>query len=464
MEQVLEAHSRVGNTKGYFLALSNVAALHTKLGDYSQALDKQLEVYKYHRENADIEGEARVLNNIGYSYDEANDFVKAIEFYNRSLSVSQVGGARIIEVMASNNLGSVYSRVGSYQQALSLIKNGLVLAQQYGFRTEEATAWHSLGDVYVGLSQYKSAKEAYSRSLEIAKEVGDGFNQLIALIGLAKLYFYLEKFDEALPVLGEVLKLAEQTNSKKYVYEAHELLSIIYEKLEDYPKALEHYREFHKVERRVFSEESEKNARNLSLRFDLDLEKRDGEQDVFERLAKAAEFRDDDTSEHIKRVGDNAALIARELGWPKAQIENLRAAAALHDVGKIGISDLLLYKQGKYTDEEREQMKAHTTIGAKILAGGRSERMRMAETIALTHHEHWNGKGYPNGLSGEQIPEAGRIVAVADVFDALTSKRPYKEPWPVEKALAELEKSAGTQFDPEVVKVALKVFKMKKAT
>jgi HD-GYP domain-containing protein (c-di-GMP phosphodiesterase class II) len=464
MEQVIGVHKRVSNTQGYNVALGNVAALHIKLGNYSQALELQFEVYQSYKVNADTEREASILNNIGYTYEEANDFNKAIEFYNRALSVSCGGKERMIEMMALNNLGSVYNRLGSYQQALKYVSDGLLLSQQYGHRTEETTAWRTVGNIYVSLAQYKSAAEAYRSSLKIAEAVGDSANQLSALMDLAQLHFHLEKFDEALLLLARALRQAEQTNSKKHIYEAHKLFASIYEQLADYPKALEHYKVFHNVEREVFGEENERMARNSTLRFELALEKLDNQIDVFERLAKAAEFRDDDTSEHIKRVGDNAALIAREKGWSKAQVENLRAAAALHDVGKIGISDLLLYKQGKYTDEERELMKAHTTIGAKILAGGRTEQMRMAETIALTHHERWDGKGYPNGLAGEQIPEAGRIVAVADVFDALTSKRPYKEPWPVEKALSELEKSAGTQFDPEVVKIALKVFKMKKAT
>ena len=129
----------------------------------------------------------------------------------------------------------------------------------------------------------------------------------------------------------------------------------------------------------------------------------------------------------------------------------MRQAAPLHDVGKIGIPDQILLKPGKLTDEEFVVMKTHTNIGAKLLANGHSDLVRLAERIALSHHERWNGNGYPQGLSGKDIPIEGRILAVVDVFDALTHARPYKEPWTVEQAVAEVERGAGTQFDPDVV-------------
>jgi putative two-component system response regulator len=135
----------------------------------------------------------------------------------------------------------------------------------------------------------------------------------------------------------------------------------------------------------------------------------------------------------------------------------MRRAAPLHDVGKIGISDLILLKPGKLTPEEFEVMKGHTTIGARILANGRSDLIRMAERIALTHHERWSGGGYPNGLKGEEIAIEGRIVAVADVFDALSHDRPYKKAWPMGEAVAEIKSQSGQQFDPNVVEAFLRL-------
>jgi putative two-component system response regulator len=177
--------------------------------------------------------------------------------------------------------------------------------------------------------------------------------------------------------------------------------------------------------------------------------------EILERLAAAAEFRDDETGKHTLRVGQMSSMIAHALDLPAAEVELIRRAAPLHDVGKIGIPDSILLKQGRLTAEEFEVMKRHTTIGARMLANGRSDLTQMAECIALTHHERWDSTGYPGQLQGEEIPLVGRIVSVADVFDALTHERSYKAAWPVEEAVAEIERQSGRQFDPRVAEAFL---------
>ena len=178
--------------------------------------------------------------------------------------------------------------------------------------------------------------------------------------------------------------------------------------------------------------------------------------EVVYRLAKAAEYRDDQTGEHINRVAAFAHRIAIFLEVPRADAELLRLAAPLHDVGKIALPDSILLKPGPLTVDERKTMQAHTEIGAKMLSQGKSEILRLAEVIALTHHERWDGQGYPRGLAGEDIPLAGRILAVADVFDALTHERPYKKAWNHEQAIEEIERNQGSQFDPQVVAAMMK--------
>jgi HD-GYP domain-containing protein (c-di-GMP phosphodiesterase class II) len=178
---------------------------------------------------------------------------------------------------------------------------------------------------------------------------------------------------------------------------------------------------------------------------------------VIQRLALAAEYRDDVTGQHTRRVGDLSTRIGAALGMPDDQLVLLRQAAPLHDVGKIGIPDSILLKPGRLTATEFEQMKAHTRLGAAMLAGRDFPLLEMAEEIALNHHERWDGTGYPAGRSGRAIPLVGRIVGVADVFDALTHARPYKDAWNVADALAEIKRQTGNQFDPEVVDAFLRV-------
>jgi putative two-component system response regulator len=178
--------------------------------------------------------------------------------------------------------------------------------------------------------------------------------------------------------------------------------------------------------------------------------------EIVARLATAAEFRDDNTGQHTQRVGQLSALVATQLGLPDSEVALIRRAAELHDVGKIGVPDAVLMKIGKLTREEFEVVKTHTTIGARILSGGKFPLLRLAEEIALTHHERWDGSGYA-GLRGPDIALAGRIVSVADVFDALTQQRPYKPAWPVGDAVAEIDRQRARQFDPTIVDAFMRV-------
>ncbi|MCD9022139.1 HD-GYP domain-containing protein [Cohnella silvisoli] len=179
--------------------------------------------------------------------------------------------------------------------------------------------------------------------------------------------------------------------------------------------------------------------------------------EILELLARTSEFRDDETGQHTQRVGMMAMKIASALGLPKAEVELIQRATPLHDIGKIGIADSILLKPGRFTPEEFEKMKLHTTIGASILEGTVFPVLQLAGTIALSHHEKWNGTGYPNGLSGEDIPLAGRIVALADFYDALTHERPYKQAWTREQALEEIERQRGVHFDPNVVDAFIRI-------
>lgn len=179
--------------------------------------------------------------------------------------------------------------------------------------------------------------------------------------------------------------------------------------------------------------------------------------EVVRRLGRAAEYRDNETGLHILRMSKFSALMAKSLGWSDDDCELLLHASPMHDIGKIGIPDAVLLKPGKFEPPEWDVMKQHAAMGADILSDGDSELLKLARTIALSHHEKWDGSGYPKGLVGANIPQAGRIVAVADVFDALTSPRPYKKAWSIEEAVDFLKSQSGTHFDPEVVAHFLKV-------
>jgi putative two-component system response regulator len=180
--------------------------------------------------------------------------------------------------------------------------------------------------------------------------------------------------------------------------------------------------------------------------------------DCIQRLVLAAEFKDRDTAAHINRIGAYIAVLAGALRLPPGEIEILKHASPLHDVGKIGIPDAILLKKGPLSVEERIVMCTHTTIGAEILAGSPSEVLRAGEVIALSHHERWDGTGYPQGLAGEAIPLWGRLCAIVDVFDALTSNRPYREASSGEEALEMMRESRGTSFEPRLFDLFESIF------
>jgi HD-GYP domain-containing protein (c-di-GMP phosphodiesterase class II) len=174
--------------------------------------------------------------------------------------------------------------------------------------------------------------------------------------------------------------------------------------------------------------------------------------DGLRRLALAAEYRDDNTLEHTQRVGELAARLARQLGHGDREVWLVHHAAPLHDLGKIAIPDHILLKPGRLTREEFEVVKTHAVLGARVVAGGESDLLQATERVVRSHHERWDGSGYPDGLAGAAIPIEARVVAVADVFDVLVHERPYKESWTAEAAAEEIRRGAGTQFDPEVVR------------
>jgi putative two-component system response regulator len=172
--------------------------------------------------------------------------------------------------------------------------------------------------------------------------------------------------------------------------------------------------------------------------------------EMLERLGRAGEFRDDCTGQHARRVGELAGVLASAIGLSRAEAEIIRRAAPLHDIGKIGVPDSILLKPDRLTAEEFRVMMTHATLGSQILSGSQSDVLRCAEEIARSHHERWDGSGYPVGLKGDDIPLAARIVAVVDFYDALSSDRPYRKAWPREKIAAEIQRQRGVQFDPQI--------------
>ena len=220
-------------------------------------------------------------------------------------------------------------------------------------------------------------------------------------------------------------------------------IKVLQDDLKQHQVNLEYLIEERTKELRQALEEAERSKKKL-LQVHLD---------TIKRLGIAAEFRDEDTGAHVSRIGGYCELIARGLNLADEDVNIIKLASPMHDIGKIGVPDSILLKPGKLTAEEWEIMKKHTIIGAQILDNSDSPLLHAGKIIALSHHEKWDGHGYPYGLKGERIPLSGRICAIADVFDALTSKRPYKEAYPIDEALKIIKEGRGTHFDPLILNI-----------
>lgn len=490
LERSLELARDLGEPNKEATVLSNLGNLRRQLGDYAGALDSLMAAYELLRvESPGSRNEAVNLINLGQFYNETGDVQSAREFFSLARAVGANAEDGMVEAASLNCLANIASRSEEWCEAEELYLEALELVRRMGLRQYEIDNLDGLGQVYAASGRHREAGVVHLDALRIARDTGDSEGEIETLLNLGRDYLALAAAETALEYLREGLGLAQEQGRKKFLFEAHQQLSLAYERAGMVSEALRHHREFYRTEKEVFNEESEERVKRLQVQFDVERARHEAEtyrmrteveqqareqaeamvlerthelqeaqQEIVARLAIAGEYRDDGTGEHTRRVGRNAAAIARLLGWRDDEADLLNSAARLHDVGKIGIRDSVLLKPGKLSDEEFELMRDHTSIGGRILSGGRSKLLRLAEEIAFAHHERWDGHGYPCRLAGEEIPQSARIVAVADVLDALTHVRPYKGAWPVAEALAEIRRNSGTQFDPEVVEACMRVF------
>lgn len=473
--------------------LTNIGKIHLLLGNYPESIKYNKFAFEIFEEIDPLSRDSGTnLVNIGITYFKNSDYDNAKYYFNKALALSIKIQDFSVRSAALNNIGFAYLSSRDYKEALAHFIDALKLAQENDNKQFEIDNLDGIAQVYESQRDFQRAIKIHVQTLKLARELKLPESEINALLGLGKNQVALKNSKKSIPYLVKALELAQTLEHPKKVFELHQLLATAYEKQNKSVLALFHYKKFHEIEKQVFNDKSAEAIHQLTVKFDLERAERNAEEyhsqkliaekateeaerlvkirtnelessqiEIVMRLAQAAELRDEDTGEHTFRVGRNAAAIAYCLGWKIEEVRVLYLASRLHDVGKIGISDTILLKPGKLTDDEFELMRQHTVIGAKILSHGESSLLRMAEQIALAHHERWDGYGYPNKLKDNDIPICARIVSVADVLDALTHERPYKKAWAVEDALDEIKDNAGKQFDPQIVNIALTVFDMK---
>ncbi|WP_221090427.1 HD domain-containing phosphohydrolase [Deinococcus aquaedulcis] len=495
LHTALDINTRLGDVTGQVQCLTNIAAQQSQLGQYKEALEQLNRAYQLAKSLPGPSAlETPILSNLAQVHSMCGDHQLAYEVMRAAYHSLQEVNTPQQRALVTLNLGVFALEVGALDEAGTHLQQALTESRTIGFPLGELSALDSLGTLHERTGELAQAQVFFTGSLQLALQVGSAQGEVEARLNLGRLQLRAGRLDAAEADLRQAEKLAIQAGFPKQQIEAAEALMALYEERGDLQRALACAHTLRQLERQRFDTDRERQTRQLAIQFEVERAQQDArlyqlrtamaqeaqeaaeqqvrertaelaraQHEVVTRLAVAAEYRDDTTGEHTRRVGRAAARIARALGWPQAQASMLGVAARLHDVGKIGIPDRILLKRSRLTPEEFAQMQQHPLIGGRILSGGRSALLQMAEEIARSHHERWDGSGYPLGLRGEAIPLTGRIVAVADVFDALTQARPYKLAWTVEQSLEELQAQAGRQFDPAVVEAALRVLPLQGA-
>jgi putative two-component system response regulator len=464
-------------------ALNLIGLVHTNSGNHSEALSCCLQALDCYRGTDHRVDEGNILNTIATIHHELGDTDRAIMNYEAAMTANAQLNRPDFDAITLANVASLRAERGEFDVAIEIGERALELCRLHapGFLPEVLA---SLASSYSGRGDVSNARALLDAALAMLDASSVNFDDAVrAGVELAYGRVDLSAGDHANAIVhvDRALGLAEVIGAKPLAFAAHGVLAECHKAIGDFERAVVHLERKFEVNQQMFNEgtdiriktlqiaheaeESRQQAEILRLRTsELEglVEGRTTELEQFqlealERLAILGEFRDTDTGEHTARVGDMCADIATLLGQESEWTQRLRLAARLHDIGKVAIPDSILLKPGPLTPAEFEVMKTHTTVGARILSGSNSPLVRLAEEVALNHHERWDGTGYPNSIGGTDVPLSGRICAVADVFDALTSERVYKRAWSVPDAVRYIARAAGTQFDPRVVEAFVRI-------
>lgn len=462
-------------------ALNNAGDLLREASDFHGALKYLIEAHEILK-GSRTNREAINLYNLASTYSDLEQYDQAEYFNNEAYLLALDLGETEIAVATSANLGTLYLKQKLYKEAQSAFKLALSESRKHRHTRQEIIALCGLGDIYTEMGRFNEAILRLKEALKQASGARDVPLIFATTQRLAHVYKEHSDADCALNYAQDGLRLAEEHGSDTKLQIAHERMAEAYEQCGEFEPAYEHLQKSRELELKIINARTDDKLSLQAVQFKVERLRSDAathrqakaraerlvaektedlenaQLEIVSRLALAAELRDDDTGEHTKRVGRNAAILAYTLGLPIDEVRDIFIAARLHDVGKIGVPDTILLKPGRLTDAEFNVIKTHTTVGAKILENGHSSILKLAEQITLSHHERWDGCGYPQRLAGNDIPQAARIVAVADVLDALISERPYKEAWSLADALEEIYQNSGRQFDPHVVEATRLAF------
>lgn len=467
-------------------SLHMIGVVYYQASNYPGALDHCLRALQVYRATEHAVDEGRILHSIAAIYQSMADYDRAIATYENALAVNETLGRPDIDAMVLGNLARIRGRRGEHVDAVGLGRRAVELARVHSPQLV-GSLLADLAEAHVGLSDHVGAAACFAEArVDWSRRTADGeefspLEQLGVLVSEGRVALRRGQTDISIATLRTALAIADRTDHHELELEIHDLLAVTYKQAGQYAEALEHRERHFALHREIFTDAADLRLRTVQVAHDNEAARQLAEitrlkttslvadyaadhadvdayhLEAYERLAALAEFRGGNTTKHTNAVGDLAAEIGHAIGQQPEWSERLRLAARLHDIGKIAIADTVLLKPGPLTMEEFDEVKQHTVLGRRLLAGVSTELFALAAEAAWSHHEWWDGSGYPNGLSGRAIPLSGRIVAIADVFDSLATRRVYKREWSLAEAVRFVMSGSATQFEPELVDAFVKV-------
>jgi putative two-component system response regulator len=474
-------------------ALNLVGMIHHQAGNYSQALESLLQALEIYRTTNDLADLGNLLNSIAAVHHSLRDTDRAIVTYEAALEANRKSPWRGFDAATLANMAKVRAERQENLLAVSLGEAALEIAREH-LPEHVAEILANLAEAYADLHLISQANacldEADESISQVAVQLTRASPAAVVAVQLARGRVSIATGDTAgaIAILERAVVVAQENEISDIELVAHGLLAEVFKSLGRFEDALRHREAGAQIHEQIFNRDTDLRIKTLQISHDTlaardqaellrvrttelealvtartqDLEEQHYE--AFERLAAIAEYRDPDSGEHSTRVGELSAELALSVGEDRIWAEELRLAGRLHDVGKVGIPDSILQKPGTLTDAEFDVMKTHTTVGARVFAGTRSTLLQLAAEVAVSHHERWDGSGYPHGLAGAEIPLSGRIVAIADVYDALVTAHRYKHAWTSHDAVAHIVAGKGSQFDPRLVDALVAVVGRREST
>lgn len=460
-------------------SLHLMGVVYYQSNNYAGALEHCLRALQVYRATGHGIDEGRILHTAAAIYQSMGDFDRAVQAYQDALAVNEALGRPDVDAMVLANLARIRGRHGEHAVATELGRRAVLVARQHaphlvpGILADLGEAYDALGDTASATACFTEARADWAR--RAAAEDLPSHDQLGVLVSEGRVALRRGNVDGAIAVFVAALDLADRTDQRDVELELHDLLAVAFKQAGRYAEALEHRERHFALHREIFTDFADLRLRTVQVAHDHETARHLAQitrlktagliagyaaehadvdayhLEAYERLAALAEFRGGNSTKHTDGVGDLAAEIAHAIGQTPEWCERLRLAARLHDVGKVAIADTVLRKPGPLTVEEFEEVKQHTTIGRRLLSGVSTDLFALAADVAWSHHEWWDGSGYPNGLSGYEIPLGGRIVAIADVYDSLAARRIYKREWSLAESVRFIASGAGTQFEPDLV-------------